>query len=137
VDAGLLSREFAHNTQPALPFFHSITEGDPVTNKEIATLTLLVFGLALWAINWWKSRKSSENHPVASEPLGADDPAPPGTIGFNQAILEACGDKVPDSFKLKQLLDPSMTRHVAAIRARQYIENPAAAALANAGAKPA
>lgn len=54
--------------------------------------------------------------------IGSDMPPPAGTIAFNAAILDACGSRVSDSFKLKLLAQPDITIAQALKLAREEVE---------------
>lgn len=60
--------------------------------------------------------------------IGSDMPPPAGTIAFNAAILDACGSRVSDSFKLKLLAQPEITIAQALKLAREEVEKGAPAA---------
>lgn len=90
--------------------------------SQLIGVSLFVLAACIAAWNYWP-RKSTTR--VTDDPqllrLGSDAAPPEGTNEYINAILNACGDRVPDDFKIS-VLRKSPTIATALIEARCKVE---------------
>lgn len=89
----------------------------------VSLLVLAMLGGSVClALRWWKSRRPIHDERLPLFEFHSDQPPPAGTTGFNRAIVEACGSKTTDAFKLKILTAESITIAQALLDSRISIE---------------
>lgn len=101
-------------------------------DRSHLSLIMLAFGLLLFICSRIAPHLKRFTSSATSPAIGSDQPPPRGTIEFNAAILDACGARVSDAFKLGLLKKPDITIAAALKLAREEVERGTGLLLQNA-----